>query len=150
MNYRLKQDFVTINERNNTVQKMKTINDSGRGPKIKIKKSIFITTIFHISSQDEAQQHLIKIQEEFRKATHNAYAFRLGNPISWEESSDDGEVKGCAGKPIMNILQKQELTNILVVVTRFYGGVKLGPGGLIRAYSKSAAGLIKIIGLKEL
>ena len=125
---------------------MKTISDSGRGLKNKIKKSIFITTIYHVSSQEEVQSHLLKIQEEFRKATHNAYAYRIGNPTLWEESSDDGEVKGCAGKPIMNILQKQEITNTLVIVTRFYGGVKLGPGGLIRAYSKSAAELIKIIG----
>lgn len=129
---------------------MNTINDSGRGLKSKIKKSIFITTIYHVSSQDEVQNYLTKIQEEFRKATHNAYAYRIGNPILWEESSDDGEVKGCAGKPIMNILQKQKITNTLVVVTRFYGGVKLGPGGLIRAYSKSTADLITIIGLKEI
>ena len=127
---------------------MNTINDSGRGQKNKIKKSIFITTIYHVSSQDEVQSYLTKIQEEFRKATHNAYAYRIGNPVSWEESSDDREVKGCAGKPIMNILQKQKITNTLVIVTRFYGGIKLGPGGLIRAYSKSAS--IKIIGLKEL
>lgn len=135
---------------NNPVFKMNTINNSGRGLKNKIKKSIFITTIYQVSSQEEVQRYLIKIQEEFRKATHNAYAYRIGNPVSWEDSSDDGEVKGCAGKPIMNILQKQEITNTLAVVTRFYGGVKLGPGGLIRAYSKSAADLIKIIGLKEL
>ena len=129
---------------------MKTIAESGRGPKIKIKKSIFIATIFRVVSKNDVEDHISKIQEEFKKATHNAYAYRIGNPVSWEESSDDGEVKGCAGKPIMNILQKQEITNTLVVVTRFYGGVKLGPGGLIRAYSKTASGLITAIGLENL
>ena len=129
---------------------MKTIAESGRGPKIKIKKSIFIATIFRVVSKNDVEGHISKIQEEFKKATHNAYAYRIGNPVSWEESFDDGEVKGCAGKPIMNILQKQEITNTLVVVTRFYGGVKLGPGGLIRAYSKTASGLITAIGLENL
>jgi len=129
---------------------MKTIAESGRGPKIKIKKSIFIATIFRVVSKNDVEDHISKIQEEFKKATHNAYAYRIGNPVSWEESFDDGEVKGCAGKPIMNILQKQEITNTLVVVTRFYGGVKLGPGGLIRAYSKTASGLITAIGLENL
>ena len=129
---------------------MKTITESGRGPKVKIKKSIFISTIYHINSKEDVEASLSKVQEEFRKATHNAYAYRLGNPVTWEESYDDGEVKGCAGKPIMNILQKQQITNILVIVTRFYGGVKLGPVGLIRAYSHSASELISAIGLKEL
>lgn len=129
---------------------MKTIAESGRGPKRKIKKSIFIATIFRIASKNDVEENLSKIQEEFKKATHNAYAYRIGNPVTWEESSDDGEVKGCAGKPIMNILQKQEITNTLVIVTRFYGGVKLGPGGLIRAYSKTASGLITAIGLENL
>ena len=128
---------------------MKTIKESGRGPKQRDRKSVFIGTIYKIKTKEEAQEALQKVQEEFPKATHNAYAYRIGNPVGWEESGDDGEVRGCAGKPIMNILKKRELTNLIVVVTRFYGGVKLGPGGLIRNYAKCAANLIQSIGIIE-
>ena len=128
---------------------MKTIKESGRGQKQKEKKSVFIGTIFAVKTKEEAQAALRKIQEEFPKATHNAYAFRVGSPVAWEESSDDGEVKGCAGRPIMNILRKRELTNLIVIVTRFYGGKKLGPGGLIRNYGKCAGNLIELIGVRE-
>jgi len=129
---------------------MKSVNESGRSQKLIVKKSIFICTIYKVSNKEEAVQFLAKVKTEFRNATYNAYAYRVGNPIQWEESSDDGEVKGCAGKPIIDLLRKQNLTNLLVVVTRFYGGIKLGPGGLIRNYLKSASDLIKLIGVEEL
>lgn len=98
----------------------------------------------------EAEELYKKTSEEFKKATHNAFAYRIGYPVEWEESSDDGEVKGCAGLPIMNILRNKEITNILVIVTRFYGGIKLGPAGLIRSYSHCATDLIDKIGTCEL
>ena len=129
---------------------MKTIKESGRSQKLIVKKSIFICTIITVQSKEEALSQLHKIKQEFRKATHNAYACRIGNPVNWEESSDDGEVKGTAGLPIMKILRSRDITNILVVVTRFYGGIKLGPGGLIKSYSASATNLIDAIGVKEL
>ena len=129
---------------------MKTIKESGRSQKLIVKKSVFISTIYKISNKDDAEHLLEKIKFEFRNATHNAYAYRVGNPILWEESSDDGEVKGCAGKPIIDLLRKRNLTNLLVVVTRFYGGIKLGPGGLIKNYTKSANELIDLIGLIDL
>jgi len=129
---------------------MLTIKESGRGPKLTVKKSIFICTIFRINNIEEAKNLVDKTKNEFKKASHNAYAYRIGNPINWEESSDDGEVKGCAGLPIMNILKKQNLTNVLVIVTRFYGGINLGIGGLTRSYSKCAANLINVIGTIEI
>ncbi|NHJ05877.1 MAG: YigZ family protein [Candidatus Heimdallarchaeota archaeon] len=129
---------------------MLTIKESGRGPKLTIKKSIFICTIFRIESAEEAKNLIEKIKNEFKKASHNAYAYRIGIPINWEESSDDNEVKECAGLPIMNILKKQNLTNILVIVTRFYGGINLGAGRLTRSYSKCAANLINVIGTTEI
>ena len=124
---------------------MKTIKESGRGHKQKDRKSIFIGTAYKISSKEEARSALEKVRQEFPKATHNAFAYRIGVPVEWEECSDDGEVKGCAGKPLITILQKKELTNILIIVTRFYGGVKLGPGRLLRNYSQCAAKLLELI-----
>ncbi|HUT79747.1 MAG TPA: YigZ family protein [Candidatus Bathyarchaeia archaeon] len=129
---------------------MKSIKESARGLKQIEKKSIFICTLFKISTKEEAEHYLQRIKIEFVKASHNAFAYRIGHPVTWEESSDDGEVKGCAGKPLMDILRKKELTNILVIVTRFYGGVNLGTGGLIRNYSKSALELIDKVGIIEL
>ncbi|MGC9781094.1 MAG: YigZ family protein [Candidatus Heimdallarchaeota archaeon] len=129
---------------------MKSVNESGRSQKLIVKKSIFICTIYKVSNKEEAVQFLAKVKTEFRNATHNAYAYRVRTSILWEESSDDGEVKGCAGKPIIDLLRKQNLTNLLVIVTRFYGGIKFGPGRLIRNYSKSVNDLIGIIGLEEL
>lgn len=129
---------------------MLIIKESGRGPKLIVKKSIFICSIFRISSVEEAKNLVEKTKSKFKKASHNAYAYRIGNPISWEDSSDEGEVKGCAGLPIMNILKKQNLTNLLVIVTRFYGGINLGAGGLTRSYSKCAANLINTIGAIEI
>ena len=129
---------------------METIKESGRGSKFIVKKSIFICSIFKVGTKEEAHIQIENIKLEFKKATHNAYAFRVGNPVNWEESSDDGEVKGTAGLPIMKILRNRELTNILVVVTRFYGGKKLGIGGLIRSYSNCASNLVDAIGVSQL
>lgn len=129
---------------------MLEIKNSGRSLKYKVKKSRFICSIYKIKAKKEAEFYLKKNNEEFKKATHNAFAYRIGNPIEWEESSDDGEVKGCAGLPLMNLLRNLNLTNILVIVTRYYGGIKLGPANLIKHYSKCAADLIEIIGTKKL
>ncbi|MHA1212559.1 MAG: IMPACT family protein [Candidatus Heimdallarchaeota archaeon] len=129
---------------------MKIIKESARGHKQVEKKSIFIGTVYKVYSKEEAVSFLNKTKQEFAKASHNAYAYRIGNPVNWEESSDDGEVKGCAGKPIMVILRKRNITNTIVIVTRFYGGINLGPGGLIRNYSKCASNLIETVGLLEI
>lgn len=129
---------------------MHVVNESGRGSKYIMKKSIFIPTIYKIADKEQAEQLIKKTKDEFKKASHNAFAYRVGNPIEWEESSDDGEVKGCAGVPLMNLLKAQELTNTLIIVTRFYGGINLGAGGLIRSYSKCASELIIAIGKYEL
>ena len=85
-----------------------------------------------------------------KKATHNAWALRCETPTGiWEESSDDEEVTGCAGKPIMMILQQLQLVNVLVIVTRYYGGINLGPAGLIKDYSPTAKELLENIGFED-
>ena len=102
------------------------------------KKSKFIANLFYIESREEAED-IIKMQKKkYYDARHNCYAFRvLGEDGIIEKSSDDGEPSGTAGAPMLNILSKMEITNVLVIVTRYFGGILLGTGGLVKAYSNS-------------
>lgn len=114
-----------------------------------IKKSRFLASIHRISSEEEARIIIQQIKKLHSKANHHCHAFVLGDYSEIQRSSDDGEPSGTAGVPILEILKKNELINVLVVVTRYFGGVKLGTGGLIRAYAKSAASAIQTIGVVE-
>lgn len=126
------------------------LRQSGRGNKVVIKKSRFIASAYTITDISEKSEILESINKDMKKASHNAWAMRCETATGiWEESSDDGEVAGCAGKPIMNIVQHLQLVNVLVVVTRYYGGINLGPAGLIRAYSSTAKDLLENIGFRE-
>ena len=102
------------------------------------KKSKFIANLFYIESREEAED-IIKMQKKkYYDARHNCYAFRvLEEDGIIEKSSDDGEPSGTAGAPMLNILSKMEITNVLVIVTRYFGGILLGTGGLVKAYSNS-------------
>jgi len=107
----------------------------------KIKGSRFIGRVYPVSSKEDAENKLEDIRKEFYNVTHNCFAYRVGSSTgdgSIFRFSDDGEPAGTAGKPILNSINSASLTNILVVVTRIYGGTKLGTGGLIRAYGQSA------------
>lgn len=106
---------------------------------LEIKKSKFISYAFNIKSNEEALRIINKIKQENRKATHICYAYRITESQIFEKAYDDKEPSGTAGKPILSVIQKQNLNNTLVIVIRFFGGIKLGSGGLIRAYGKSAA-----------
>lgn len=99
-----------------------------------IKKSRFICTILPVSSAEDAQMELQLIKKEHSNANHNCYSYIIGEQGQIAKSSDDGEPSKTAGVVIYQALQNKELTNILCVVTRYFGGVKLGAGGLIRAY----------------
>lgn len=106
--------------------------------KINIERSIFIATISYVESESEAKEFISKIAKKYQDATHNCPAYRVlekGNIV--EFSSDAGEPSGTAGLPILNTLRKNELLNVAVVVTRYFGGVKLGVRGLIDAYSQA-------------
>lgn len=109
---------------------------------LEIKKSKFIGLYFPVRSQDEVVEILNNLKKEHKKATHICYAYRLTNPFS-EKAFDDGEPFGTAGKPILNVLQKQDKKDSLLVVVRYFGGIKLGAGGLVRAYSKTASETLK-------
>lgn len=109
-----------------------------------IKGSRFIGTAIPVRSKDEALQCLSDIRSKFYDATHNCYAYRLGRNGFDFRFSDDGEPNGTAGKPILFMIQKYEFSDVLVVVTRYFGGTKLGVGGLSRAYSDTAEELLKL------
>lgn len=108
-----------------------------------VEKSRFIATAIPCTTEEEAQAGIARINKEFWDATHNCTAYALGPTQEQQRSSDNGEPSGTAGKPILEVLKKTETTNTLIVVTRYFGGIKLGAGGLIRAYSHSAAEVIK-------
>lgn len=112
---------------------MKTIKENIMSELV-IKNSKFITYLFKISSPNEINLYLEKIKEEYPDATHHCYAWILDKDM---KSSDDGEPGGTAGLPMLNVLLKNELTNILAVTIRYFGGIKLGASGLVRAYTKS-------------
>lgn len=111
------------------------------------KKSRFIGYIFKINSEDEAIEHIQQLKKEHHKARHHCYAYTLNKTIV--RSSDDGEPSGTAGVPILETIQKLKLDNVLVVVVRYFGGIKLGAGGLIRAYSNTTSQTIKEAGIAE-
>ena len=104
-----------------------------------VDKSRFITTIYPCTTEEEAQAFISRINKEFWDATHNCTAYALGPKQEQQRSSDNGEPSGTAGKPMLEVLKKTGITNVAVVVTRYFGGIKLGAGGLIRAYSHSVA-----------
>ena len=101
------------------------------------RRSRFIGHIFLTETEEEALARLKQMREQYWDATHNVYAYIIRDGAT--RFSDDGEPGGTAGKPIMDVLTGRELTNVLCVVTRYFGGILLGAGGLVRAYSKSAA-----------
>ena len=102
------------------------------------KKSKFIANLFYVENSEEAEKIIKEIKRKYFDARHNCIAYRViedGKII--EKSSDDGEPSGTAGAPMLNILQKNNLANVLIIVTRYFGGILLGTGGLVRAYSAS-------------
>src|SRR5690554_2956003 len=103
-----------------------------------INKSRFIGYAMPIGSENEALDFIEKIKSKHRDATHNVYAYVFGEDNNIQRFSDDGEPSGTAGIPALEVIKKEELRNVVVVVTRYFGGIKLGTGGLIRAYTKGA------------
>ncbi|HSU79486.1 MAG TPA: YigZ family protein [Candidatus Angelobacter sp.] len=116
---------------------------------IVIQKSKFISHVHHVSNEDEAQRLIQAKLKAHYKSNHNCYAYVLGDNNQVQKASDDGEPSGTAGVPILEVLKKQDLKDTLVVVTRYFGGIKLGAGGLIRAYSTATSEGIKAAGIIE-
>lgn len=114
-----------------------------------IEKSRFICHIERLESREQAYEFIKKIKKEYWDATHNCAAFIIGENGDIQGSSDDGEPSGTAGIPMLEVLKKQQLHDVGVVVTRYFGGIKLGAGGLVRAYAKSVSGAIQQVGIVE-
>lgn len=114
-----------------------TIEDSGTGDFVE-KKSKFIGYAKHISSEEEANAFIGEMKAKHWDAKHNVYAYILGENGEIQRSTDDGEPAGTAGRPVLEIIRGEQLTDVVIVVTRYFGGVLLGTGGLVRAYSKAA------------
>lgn len=102
------------------------------------KKSRFIAEVFPVVSEDEISAHIEKIKKEYWDARHHCWAYVIGQNPGTERMSDDGEPAGTAGKPILEVIRGRGLTDVLVVVTRYFGGTLLGTGGLVRAYTQAA------------
>ena len=124
----------------------RTIKEDGQVQE-EIKKSRFICHAKRVYSEEEARDFITAIKKEHYKATHNCSAFIVGERSEIKRTSDDGEPSGTAGVPMLGVLENHNLTNVCVVVTRYFGGIKLGAGGLIRAYAGSVALAVKEIGI---
>ena len=125
---------------------MKTIAKSSQAD-VTIKKSQFICRIFNAETSIEAKKIVHKVKGEYYDASHNCSAYIT---LDGEGYDDDGEPSGTGGKPILNVLKKNDLMNIVAIVTRYFGGIKLGSSGLIRAYSKSTLETLAIAEIVEI
>lgn len=120
---------------------LKVISQGGTGEVVE-KKSRFIASIFPVHSEEEALEYISQVRKKHYDARHNCFAYVIGEKNETERCSDDGEPSGTAGRPMMDVLTGQGLHDVLVVVTRYFGGTLLGTGGLVRAYSAAVkAGL---------
>lgn len=123
-----------------------TIKENGASQLI-IKKSKFICSMARTESQQQAQDFIKEISKKYHDATHNTYAYTIGQNDDHVKASDNGEPSGTAGIPELKALQLMNLKNVTAVVTRYFGGIKLGAGGLIRAYSNSITHAVEEIGV---
>ena len=115
----------------------KSIHKEGRD-EIIINKSRFIGSACPVETEDQALEFIDKIKKEFKDATHNVYAYVIGENSNIQRYSDAGEPSGTAGMPVLNVINQENIKNAAVVVTRYFGGVLLGAGGLVRAYTKGS------------
>ncbi|NCC81186.1 MAG: YigZ family protein [Clostridia bacterium] len=130
------------------IEKYYTINEYGESELI-IQKSRFIGYAKRVESEKEAQDFIHSIKKKHYDATHNCSAYLIGDHDEIQKANDDGEPGGTAGVPILEVIKKKDLKYTVIVVTRYFGGIKLGAGGLIRAYSAAASQVIEETGKIE-
>ena len=114
------------------------------------KKSRFIAYVRKVSTEDEARAFIEEIKKKHWDATHNVFAYQVGESSEIQRFSDDGEPQGTAGMPVLNVLKGGELKNTAIVVTRYFGGTLLGTGGLVRAYGRAASLGVEAAGISEM
>ena len=124
------------------MKKFKTIQDNVT-IEIEEKRSRFIANIFYVENVEQAENIIKEIKKKYYDARHNCYAYIINDEQVIKKSSDDGEPSGTAGSPILNVIEKNALCNVLIIVTRYFGGILLGAGGLVRAYTESATKVIR-------
>ena len=128
---------------------MYRINDTYENTII-INKSEFITHLYRVESTQEVDSILASVRKKYYDATHNCYAYIIGDNGEIQKASDDGEPQKTAGAPMLDVLKKKNMTNILAVTTRYFGGILLGAGGLVRAYSDSVSEALKNVVLYDI
>lgn len=116
---------------------------------IEIKKSRFIAHLFRVTSEEEARDYIDAVRTEHWNANHNCTAWAIGPGQKSQRSSDDGEPSGTAGMPMLEVLRRRNVTDTLAIVTRYFGGIMLGAGGLIRAYGGAVSEALDDIGIVE-
>ena len=122
-----------------------------RRGQLEIKKSLFIATAAPVRNGQEARSRIQAMRDKHPKCSHVVWAFCTGGSVTLTcAMSDDGEPKGSAGRPVLRVIRNSGITDILITVVRYFGGTKLGRGGLVRAYTQSAAGVIKNLRIKEI
>ena len=126
-----------------------TVSDIGEG-ELEVKRSKFIGLVYPIASRDDVDSILADVRRRYANASHIIYAYRIGVNGAMEYYTDAGEPSGTAGAPILKLLSSMDVSNTLVVVVRYFGGTKLGTGGLVKAYSRVAKLAIDNAGLKPL
>ncbi|MBC1511436.1 YigZ family protein [Listeria booriae] len=130
------------------MEKYLTIKEAGQH-EIIIEKSRFICSVIRAEDEKTAQDFIQRIKKEHWNASHNCSAYITGERDQFQKANDDGEPSGTAGVPMLEVLKKKHLKNVAVVVTRYFGGVKLGAGGLVRAYGNSVSETCNAIGIVE-
>ena len=118
------------------MEQYKTVLEGGTGEIVE-KKSRFIATVRPVKNEEEALAFLEEMRKKYWDARHNCYAYSIGKNREFTRCSDDGEPSGTAGRPMLDVILGEDIYNVAVVVTRYFGGVLLGTGGLVRAYSKA-------------
>lgn len=113
------------------------------------RKSVFIGHAKRVETESEAKEFVEKIKKEHKDATHNVYAYIVGKDMLIQKCTDDGEPQGTAGVPVLDVIKKNGITDVAIVVTRYFGGILLGTGGLVRAYSKGASEAVNESGIVE-
>lgn len=131
------------------LEKYKTVLEEAQAEIVE-KKSRFIATVRPVKTEDDAKAFIDEMKKKYWNATHNVFAYQIGERDELQRFSDDGEPQGTAGMPILNVLKGEDVKNTAIVVTRFFGGTLLGTGGLVRAYGKAAKEGLLEAGIAEL
>ena len=130
------------------LEQYRTVYEGGEG-EITEKKSRFIATVHPVESEEEALAFLEEMKKKYWDARHNCYVYSIGMNREFTRCSDDGEPSGTAGRPMLDVIIGEDIYNVAVVVTRYFGGILLGTGGLTRAYTKGASIALKAGGVVE-